>query len=90
MLDQAGRKVLPLVALRAVELVHKVHRLLVDAPGVFPLQRLEADRARPLHLLRSAGIRSYVDFWHFWHWELSDTTLLFDHEAVVLVGGQVL
>ena len=89
-LDQADRKVLPLVALRAVELVHEVHRLLVDAPGVLPLQRLEADGAGPLHLLGSARVRRTVDFWHFTHWDLSDTTFFFYHEAHVLVGGQVL
>ena len=46
--NQAGREVLPLIALRAVELVHEVNRLLVDAPGIFPQQRLEADGASPL------------------------------------------
>ena len=53
-LDQADRKVLPLVALRAVELVHKVHRLLVDAPGILPQQRLEADGTGPLYFFGSA------------------------------------
>ena len=52
-LDQADRKVLPLVALRAVELVHEVHRLLVNAPGILPKQSLEANGTGPLYFFGS-------------------------------------